>query len=615
MIIPDNETEVDLLYYEAISKTIIDLLSSDKDVPLTIGVHGDWGAGKSSILKMIESKYKNDEDTLCVAFNGWLFQGFEDTKAVLIETIIGKLSRKSAKNKKLGKKAIDLLKRVNWMKYARKMGGLAFTTITTATTGIPIPNRLGADAESDTIPAHIHAFRKEFADLLKEAKVKHLVVVVDDLDRCLPETSIETLEAIRLFLFVPGVAFVIAADEAMIEYAVKKHFPDLPLSTGPASYAQNYLEKLIQVPFRLPPLGYVETRTYIILLMSQLALGSDHSSFLRLKKLARDVLREPWVEGGFSRTQISEVLGEIPADIEEAIKLAGQIAPILTRGAHGNPRQIKRFLNTMKLRLAIAERREIRKDITIPVLSKLMLAERFDTDFYDKISREAIVDGKSITLQKLESSMKPFGGVDSINTPKSKDGKTTKKPRTTKTDHGETELGEWTLQWASLKPSLGNVDLRPYLFISRDRKVLFSSSASLSQMEARVEKLCGGRLEAKIVATEINKLPPNEVERYFNAVLDRVRGAKDLSKRPPGVFGLIEICKVNSSFQSAIVQLLESIEPSNVGPWIMAGWDEILTSDTSKARFKAICEKWVNQDANKVLKIAADSWLKRRRSN
>ncbi|MEA2728231.1 MAG: hypothetical protein QOF70_2706 [Acetobacteraceae bacterium] len=69
--------------------------------------------------------------------------------------------------------------------------------------------------------------------------------------RRLPNTAIATLEAIRLFLFVERTAFVIGADEVMIEHSVREHFPDLPPSSGPASYARNYLEKLIQVPFRI----------------------------------------------------------------------------------------------------------------------------------------------------------------------------------------------------------------------------------------------------------------------------------------------------------------------------------------------------------------------------
>src|SRR6202043_172476 len=103
--------------------------------------------------------------------------------------------------------------------------------------------------------------------LLKEAGIKQLIVLIDDLDRCLPDTAIETLEAVRLFLFTDRPPFGGAADEAMIEYAVRKHFPELPDTTGPRDYARNYLEKLIQVPFRIPALGETETRIYVTLLL------------------------------------------------------------------------------------------------------------------------------------------------------------------------------------------------------------------------------------------------------------------------------------------------------------------------------------------------------------
>lgn len=55
MILTDNETKVDFLNNEAIAKNIIVLLREKPEHPVTIGVHCDWGAGKSSILEMIES--------------------------------------------------------------------------------------------------------------------------------------------------------------------------------------------------------------------------------------------------------------------------------------------------------------------------------------------------------------------------------------------------------------------------------------------------------------------------------------------------------------------------------------------------------------------------------
>jgi predicted KAP-like P-loop ATPase len=67
---------------------------------VTIGVHGDWGAGKSSVLEMIEAGFADKDDVLCLKFNGWRFQGFEDAKIALIEGIVtGLVEKRPALNK------------------------------------------------------------------------------------------------------------------------------------------------------------------------------------------------------------------------------------------------------------------------------------------------------------------------------------------------------------------------------------------------------------------------------------------------------------------------------------------------------------------------------------
>ena len=70
MILTDHETKVDLLNNEAIATTIIGLLRERPDRPVTIGVHGDWGAGKSSVLEMIEGDLSGNDEVLCLKFNG-----------------------------------------------------------------------------------------------------------------------------------------------------------------------------------------------------------------------------------------------------------------------------------------------------------------------------------------------------------------------------------------------------------------------------------------------------------------------------------------------------------------------------------------------------------------
>jgi len=283
MLIPDHETAVDFLNYEAISRTVVELLKENRQRALTIGIHGDWGAGKSSILKMIESGVCEDKQVACLWFNGWAFQGFDDAKTVLIEATISELCRQRSNVGKVKELGARLIRRVDWLKVAKRSSGIAFTLAT----GLPSPDQIEAigsnlrslmhnagsmspadiqarleeaasllkPAEDAHVTEQIHQFREDFGRLLAEAKIDQLVVLIDDLDRCLPSTAIDTLEAMRLFLFVPGMAFVIGADEAMIEYAVRQHFPELPVAAGPMPYARNYLEKLVQVPFRIPAPG------------------------------------------------------------------------------------------------------------------------------------------------------------------------------------------------------------------------------------------------------------------------------------------------------------------------------------------------------------------------
>lgn len=246
MFLNDQETATDLLYYEAIARTVVKLIRNTPNSPVTIGVHGDWGAGKSSVLKMLEGALNKDDRVLCLWFNGWTFEGFEDAKTVVIETIVDELRRARPNSTKVADAAKKVLKRVDWLKLARRTGGMALT----ATTGLPtleqakdlynlaaafvakpqdhvskvdmveMAEKAGdfireAPKDDGNLPEHVHAFRKEFKELLDAADIDQLVVIVDDLDRCLPQTAIATLEAIRLFLFVDRTAFVIGADELM----------------------------------------------------------------------------------------------------------------------------------------------------------------------------------------------------------------------------------------------------------------------------------------------------------------------------------------------------------------------------------------------------------------
>lgn len=646
MILADNETKVDLLNNEAIAVTIIRLLQYRPESPVTIGVHGDWGAGKSSVLEMIEAGFEQQKDVLCLKFNGWRFQGFEDAKIALIEGIVTGLLEKRPTLAKAGGAVKDVFKRIDWLKVAKRAGGLALT----AFTGVPSPDlihmiiskmegmlvdptklatkenicaaidgvkSLLQPAETKNVPEEIGAFRKAFNNLLKEAGVKQLIVLIDDLDRCLPETAIETLEAIRLFVFTSQTAFVIAADEPMIEYSVRQHFPDLPDTTGPLTYARNYLEKLIQVPFRIPSLGETETRIYVTLLLAGAELGEDDPDFNRLIAVARERLRKPWESGALDASTVKTALGEKAARAQNALILSDQIGPILASGTKGNPRQIKRFLNSLLLRQRTADARGFGDEVKLPVLAKLMLAERFLPRLFDQIASAAASSpkGHCDDLAPLESAVEEKTRTTST-APKSgargeieEDGKKVGIIESVKPPESAL-LTEWLSSksiraWAAIKPFLAGVDLRPYLFVTKDRKDYFGAASVLGHLASVAEQLLGPKITVQNMEADLKRLAPPEAEQVFEAVRGRIIGGDVFDTEPPGIAGLVVLVRAHPTLQSSLLDFLESLPIDKLGPWAAKGWESALRDSAIQARFGRLLEMWATTARNPLLKAAA----------
>lgn len=658
MILADNETKVDLLNNESIARTIVNLLRDRPDQPVTVGVHGDWGAGKSSVLEMIEAGFEGDAKVLCLKFNGWRFQGFEDAKIALIEGIVTGLLEKRPALTKAGEAVKDVFKRIDWLKVAKKAGGLAFT----AFTGIPTPDQIQtilaglegmladpaklatkdnvevaidgvkgllkpADGAATNVPAEIKAFRKAFDDLLEKAGVEQLIVLIDDLDRCLPDTAIETLEAVRLFVFTSRTAFVVAADEAMIEYAVRKHFPDLPDTTGPQTYARNYLEKLIQVPFRIPALGDTETRIYVTLLLVGAEFGEDDPAFNKLIAAARERLKRPWAAGALDVASVREALGTEASRANSALALSDQIGPILASGAKGNPRQIKRFLNTLVLRQRTAEARGFGDDVKLPILAKLMLAERFMPRLFDQIAAVAAADpdGRCADLAALEAASRPEPQAPETEAAPARkaDAKAAPaKPLAKLTVVEKTDsaiLSEWlsskpTKAWAAVLPAIGDEDLRPYLFVAKDRKDYFGATSVLGHLALVVEQLFGGKFAVQALEAELKRLALPEAEQVFEAVRGRIVGGDDFDTEPAGVAGLAVLVKAHPTLQSGLVDFLDALPRDRLGPWACKGWEGVLHHREASARFDRLLAAWSNE-GGAMLKVAAAGVLRTRQGD
>lgn len=619
MFLSDQETHIDYICYKPIATTATNLIKSSSDVPVTIGIHGDWGAGKSSVLKMIQAELDQEDGVACLWFNGWLFQGFDDAKTVVMESIIDELIRHKNFPAKLRDNAKDLIKRINWLKLAKTGALTAAGVAITAHTGIPTPligdwffkflekgsldiNNLSKedvegifakapqfikDPEPYKIPELIHDIRDEFQKLLKDAKIKQLVVLIDDLDRCLPETAISTLEAIRLFLFVPGTIFVIGADEAMIEYSVRNHFPNLSSESVSNLYTRNYLEKLIQVPFRLPSLGLEETRVYILLLLIQSLVGPEDVEFQKLLEQASLSLNKPWINTDINLDEFIKKHTDKSEDVKAIETLSKQIGFMLAEGTNGNPRQLKRFLNTMILRRSIADARGFGEEINQAILTKLMLAERFNSQLYNLIIEEGRTSDK--------------GSSNIISLFESKDAETLINEDDNK-NYKEIYDQDWVKSWCDILPNLNGVDLRPYIFISQDKRANFqglSLDQELADLLAFLQD-ASSPLALTAKEAEVKSLTTEKASTIFFLLKENIERNNAYSSKPSGLEGLRLIAKHHEHLKQEIITFIKNIPVNSFEVWVLSGWESSLGADLNQELLTYFSKQTENSQIQKA---------------
>lgn len=549
---PDNETDRDFLNFSGVADTVAEIVVQAHGRPISIGVSGAWGVGKSSMIKLIRGSLaqragNSDRDFIFVEFNAWLYQGYDDARAALMEVIAGKLTEEAGARKKGVEKAKEFLARINWFRVVKLTTGSAIAL----STGLPPVGLIGelygigkkwfsGDADEDTIgkaedaaekvgetasglisakpktspPKEIDALRDTFEETLKEMGVA-LVVLIDDLDRCLPETTISTLEAIRLFLFLKNTAFVIAADDEMIKHAVKKHFDGVD-----NTLATNYFDKLIQVPIRVPPLGTQEVRAYLLLLFVE---NSNLSPEVKENIRARicEQLSQTWQGKRVDRAFIQSLHDGFDDELVGRFDTADRLAPVMTtaRGIRGNPRLIKRFLNALAIRMAISRAHGVGVDEA--VLVKMLLFERLgDPEAYAELTKAVSESdgGKPLFLKEWED--KAFAG-ETLDLAKPWDE-------------------SFVREWLRLPPRLADQDLRGVLYVSREHAPLITPEDRLSSDGA---ELLGALLEHPDMASDLkdrlSKLSRAEIPVIMNRLLEKARQEQEW-----GVPPILEACLV-----------------------------------------------------------------------
>ena len=409
----DNASDIDILFYEPYAKLISDITRDESKNPLTIGVFGLWGAGKSTLLSLIDKKLEDDQDIICVNINAWMFEGYEDAKIALMESLLKELY--NAKPFESVKGNIKkLIGRVNLFKVATSTISIGASIAASIASGNPLPlltipknvgeaanivkkgvetaeevkeNFLEEETKKETTVDNVRKFRKDFEEMISKADIKNVVVIIDDLDRCTPERIIETLEAIKLFLSVKNTTFIIAADEKVIQYAVKKEYPIIDGSD--VQLANEYTEKIIQLPIYIPELSSKDIENYLLLLVVQ-----NYLSVENFISLIERIYEKKYIirDTSMSLQEIKELIIELKFDyipseddfMQDAL-IIDSIRYIVSTTLKGNPRQAKRFLNTFVTKKTLAQM-YYDKDIDMRILAKLLVLQKLDSGLFNQLN-------------------------------------------------------------------------------------------------------------------------------------------------------------------------------------------------------------------------------------
>lgn len=622
----DNEADLDLLGFGFLVDGLVVALTEPRLLPVTVGVLGDWGSGKSSLMRLAAAELcataspdGGGEPYVVVEFSPWQHEDFDDVKIALMSTVLDAVARRVPAEydervgrlraflkglRHLGRRAARLLGATSGALAAVAMSDadpetVALVSKVTQAAMVEAEGALADTPRDDPPPAgresaapveDVREFRSEFRALLEAATdVDAVVVFIDDLDRCMPATIVDTFEAIRLFLNEPKTAYVLAVNQNVVEAAIDSRYPELVKSDG-AGLGRDYLEKIIQLNIAIPPLSAPEAESYANLLFANLHL--EEADLATVLARAEQLRASSALSVVFNAGIAADVLDTVPPALTEDLLWSAQIMPILGSSLRGNPRQLKRFLNNLLLKHRSARRRGV--ELELPVLAKLLvLDQQHHTDFQRVFDWQVGLDGPSPQLASAERIARGPARDLEPNEP------TPAKPASKKaaeTSPEDEAVREWALKphiadWLRIDPELAGLDLGKYFTYSRDR---LSFGVSVSRLAPHLQELLVQVLgdvdqERRSHYPSVHALESGERAQLIEALLERVQRAPAST----AVTAVIELAGLNADVLDSVCEGLRRIPVSAVP--VSAGMHAVRRLPTDHPAVAQLLTYWREQ--------------------
>lgn len=320
-ILDDEPTASDVLDRAQYASALADVALTCS-TPNVVGVFGRWGVGKTSLLRLIEDRLST-EDVITVWFDAWRHQRDEHPALGMLHALVGNIPEAES----IQNTATELVKRIGMA-----LGSFALERYT------PVdPEKLSEFAKAlsnERFEIRTERIRlletfSEVLDLASGGGRRRVVFFIDDLDRCLPDAVLGVLESIKLYMSSERCVYFIAADKGAIEASIRQRYAEINID------AVSYLDKIVQVPFTIPPIS-------------------------------------PTVRADF-------VGALLPSDLADCVG-------IIEQGLGDNPRGVKRFVNTLILTHSLASSRKF-KLYEPKILATFLLIQNRSPDLYTMLAR------------------------------------------------------------------------------------------------------------------------------------------------------------------------------------------------------------------------------------
>jgi hypothetical protein len=241
---PLKDPKADLFRRWPFAKRVAHTISNRTDSgSIVVGIYGNWGEGKTTVLNFIETELLQNETNICVKFNPWLFS----TETQLILSFFNTLANALDKSLPTRKEKIG--------KFLSKYGGLiAPLTLNPAPLFEFSPGKTLQELGKQLSSVELDELKERIQSILRAEK-KRVVVLMDDIDRLDKQEIYNIFKLVKLTADFEYTAYILAFDYHMVANALSERYSGNKTDPG-----ANFLEKIIQVPLILPKADEISLR-------------------------------------------------------------------------------------------------------------------------------------------------------------------------------------------------------------------------------------------------------------------------------------------------------------------------------------------------------------------